>query len=73
MNKPKLSLSGIPVIPMHEPMRWEDWLAGRQQRRRTGMRVAPEVIRRESGPNDPRLRDTFDGERGLPFTPTDRL
>lgn len=73
MNKPKLSRSGIPVIPMDEPMRWEDLLAGRQQRRRTGMRVAPEVIRRESGPYDRRLRAAFDGERGLPFTPTDSL
>jgi len=58
---------------MDEPMRWEDWLAGRQQRRRTGMRVAPEVIRRECGPDDRRLREAFDGERGLLFTPTDRL
>ncbi|MBL9126964.1 MAG: hypothetical protein JNL97_04925 [Verrucomicrobiales bacterium] len=58
---------------MHEAMRWEDWLAGRRQRRLTGMPVAPEVIRRAEGSDDPRLREAFEGERGLPFTPTDRL
>lgn len=49
-----------------------NWLAGRRQRRLTGMRVAPEVIRRAEGSDDRRLREAFDGERGLPFTPTDR-
>lgn len=73
MSKPKLSLSGIPAIPMHEPMPWEDWLAGRRQRRLTGMRVAPEVIRRKTGSHDARLRESFGGERGLPFTPTEQL
>jgi hypothetical protein len=39
MNKPKLSKSGVPTIPMNEPMSWEDWLKGRRARRETGNRV----------------------------------
>lgn len=73
MNKPKLSKSGVPTIPMNEPMRWEDWLKGRRARRETGRRVAPEVIRRPSSSSDKRLRRLFNGERGLPFTPTESL
>ncbi len=73
MNKPKLSKSGIAAIPMNEPMRWEDWIAGRRVRRETGSRVAPEVIRRTAGSNDKRLRELFGGERGLPFKKTGEL
>lgn len=73
MNKPKFSRSGVPVIPMNEPMSWDDWLMGRRSRRETGSKVAPEVIRRASGPDDERLRRLYNGERGLPFTPTDKL
>ncbi len=73
MNKPKLTDSGIPVIPMNEVMAWEDWLKGRRIRRETGMLVAPEIIRRESGPDDRRLKELYNGERGLPFTPTEKL
>lgn len=73
MNKPKLSKSGVPTIPMNEPMNWEDWLEGRRARRETGKRVAPEIIRRPSGPNDRRLRELFNGERGLPFKKTEEL
>ena len=73
MNKPKLSKSGVPTIPMNEPMRWEDWLAGRRARRETGNRVAPEIIRRPSSSSDPRLRRLFDGQRGLQFKQTEEL
>lgn len=59
MSRPKLSRSGVPVIPMNEPMNWEDWLKGRRARRETGLKVASGKL--------------FAGERGPPFTPTDRL
>jgi uncharacterized protein (DUF433 family) len=52
MNKPKLSRSGVPVIPMNEVMSWEDWLKGRRARRETGNKVAPEIIRRPSSSSD---------------------
>ncbi len=61
------------MIPMNEPMRWEDWLAGRKQRRKTGMLVAPEVIQRPASSADKRLRRLYQGKRGLPFTPTENL
>ena len=58
---------------MNEVMSCEDWLAGRKQRRLTGRLVAPEIIRRPSSSSDKRLRKLYNGERGLPFTPTDKL
>jgi hypothetical protein len=58
---------------MYETMSWEDWMAGRRARRETGLKVAPEIIRRPAGSKDHRLRKLFGGERGLPFTPTDQL
>ena len=61
------------MIPMNEAMSWEDWLKGRKQRRLTGMKVAPEIIRRPSSSSDKRLRRLYKGERGLPFTPTEKL
>jgi len=73
MSNPKLSDSGVPMIPMNEVMSYEDWLAGRKQRRLTGMRIAPEIIRRPSSSSDRRLRRLYNGERGLRFTPTDKL
>lgn len=73
MNKQKLSKSGVPTIPMNEAMSWEDWLRGRRARRETGLRVAPEVIRRPASSSDKRLRELYDGERGLPFTKTEDL
>lgn len=73
MNKPKLSRSGVPVIPMNEVMSWEDWLKGRRARRETGNKVAPEIIRRPSSSSDRRLRALFSGERGLPFKRTEEL
>jgi hypothetical protein len=38
-----------------------------------GNRVAPGVIRRTSSSSDRRLKKLFNGERGLPFTPTEKL
>jgi hypothetical protein len=73
MNKPKLSKSGVPTIPMNEPISWEDWLKGRRARRQTGNRVAPEIIRRPASSSDKRLRKLFQGERGLPFKRTEEL
>lgn len=58
---------------MNEPISYEDWLKGRRARRETGERVAPKIIRRESSSSDKRLRNLFNGERGLPFTPTEDL
>ena len=73
MKKPKLSISGVPTIPMNEVMSWEYWLKGRRARRETGILVAPEIIRRPSSSKDKRLRKLFNGERGLPFKKTDEL
>ena len=73
MNKPKLSKSGVPTIPMNEPISWEDWLKGRRARRETGLRLAPEAIRRPTSSSDRRLRKLFSGERGLPFKKTEEL
>jgi hypothetical protein len=63
----------IPCIPINGVISYEDWLKGRRSRRETGNRVAPEILRRKSGPNDKRLKELFNGERGLPFTPTGKL
>ena len=68
-----LSKSRAPSIPMNEVMSWEDWLKGRRWRRELGNRVAPEVIQRQRGSSDRRLRKLFKGRRGLPFTPTEEL
>ncbi len=73
MKKPKLSRSGVPTIPISEPISWADWLKGRRARRETGNRVAPEIIRRSSSSSDRRLRKLFHGERGLPFKKTEEL
>lgn len=62
-----------PPIRMDRPTSFEEWLQGRRWRREIGNRVAPEVIRRTEGPGDRRLKADFNGERGLPFSPTDRL
>jgi hypothetical protein len=58
---------------MNEAMSWEDWLKGRRARRETGMRVAPEMIRRPASSSDKRLRRLYDGERGLPFKKAEEL
>ena len=67
------SESEIPPIPIDRPISWEDWLKGRRARREAGNLVAPQIIRRRESSSDRRLRDVFNGERGLPFTPTERL
>ena len=67
------SKSEIPSIPIDSPISWEDWLKGRRARRETSQLLAPGVIRRESSSSDKRLRKQFNGERGLPFTPTEKL
>ena len=48
-------------------------LEGLRARREAGNRVAPEIIRRIASSKDKRLRALYDGERGLPFTPTELL
>jgi hypothetical protein len=67
------SKSEVPTWRMNETLSWEGWLKGRRFRRELGNRVAPEVIRRKSSSKDKRLRKLFNGERGLPFTPTEKL
>jgi hypothetical protein len=46
---------------------WEQWQAGRAERRRLGNLVAPKNIRREKSEGDEYLRETYGGERGPPF------
>lgn len=67
------SKSKIPSIPIEGSISYEDWLCGRKLRRELSELVAPGILRRKSGPHDRRLRELFDGERGLPFTPTEKL
>lgn len=67
------SNSKAPSIPIDRAISWDDWLKGRRYRRELGNRVAPEIIRRESSASDKRLRALFNGQRGLPFTPTEKL
>lgn len=67
------SKSGIPCIPIEGSISWADWLRGRRYRRELGNRVAPEIIRRDNSSKDKRLRKLFNGERGLPFTPIEKL
>jgi hypothetical protein len=67
------SKSEVPSIPIDRPISWEDWLRGRRARRETSKLLAPGVIRRQSSSKDRRLKELFKGERGLPFTPTEKL
>ena len=67
------SKSKVPCIPIEGSISWEDWLKGRRWRRELGNRVAPEVIQRPRSSSDLRLRKLFNGLRGLPFTPTEKL
>jgi hypothetical protein len=67
------SKSKVPCIPIEGSISWEDWLKGRRFRREMGNLVAPEIIRRKSSSSDRRLKKLFKGERGLPFTPTEKL
>lgn len=65
--------SDIPSIPIDGVISYEDWLKGRRYRRELSKLVAPGVIRRKSSSSDRRLKKLFNGERGLPFTPTEKL
>jgi hypothetical protein len=67
------SKSKVPTIPLEGAISYEDWLKGRRFRREISKRVSPGIIRRETSSSDRRLRKLFDGERGLPFTPTEKL
>ena len=60
-------------IPIEGSISWEDWLKGRRFRRESSQLVAPGVIRRKRSSSDRRLKKLFNGERGLPFTPTEKL
>ena len=52
---------------------WEQWMKGRYQRRMSGLKVAPEVIRRAESKDDKHLRAEFDGERGPVFVSNEAL
>ncbi|NOS70865.1 MAG: hypothetical protein HOP33_13155 [Verrucomicrobia bacterium] len=68
------SKSKVPSIPIEGSISYEDWLKGRRFRRELSERATGGlVIRRESSSSDKRLRKLFNGERGLPFTPTEKL
>lgn len=62
-----------PSIPIEGSITYEDWLKGRRFRREVSKLLAPDVIRRKKSSSDKRLKKLFNGERGLPFTPTDKL
>lgn len=63
----------VPCIPIEGSISWEDWLKGRRARRESSQLVAPGINRRQSSSSDRRLKKLFKGERGLPFTPTEKL
>ena len=67
------SKSKVPCIPIEGSISYEDWLKGRRYRRELSKLVAPGIIRRKSSSSDRRLKELFKGERGLPFTPTEKL
>lgn len=61
MTPPKLKTS-----PVHS-WTWDQRQADRTERRRVGNLVAPAVILRDKSKGDECLRETYGGERGLPF------
>ena len=63
----------VPSIPIEGSISYEDWLKGRRYRRELSKLVAPGIIRRKTSSSDKRLKKLFNGERGLPFTPTEKL
>ena len=63
----------VPSIPIEGSISWADWLKGRRARRESSKLVVPGVIRRKTSSSDRRLKRLFNGERGLPFTPTEKL
>ena len=52
---------------MRGVMSFEDWQAGRAERRRIGNLVAPKIIQRKKSSSDSRLKKLYKGKRGLPF------
>ena len=52
---------------------WEQWMKGRYQRRMSGLKVAPAVIRRSESKDDAHLREANDGERGPEFASNESL
>lgn len=73
MKSPMNSKSKVPSIPIEGSISYEDWLKGRRYRRELSKLVAPGIIRRKSSSSDRRLKKLFKGERGLSFTPTEKL
>ena len=67
------SKSKVPCIPIQGAISWEDWLKGRRARREASQLVAPGINRRKESSKDRRLKKLFNGERGLPFTPAEKL
>jgi hypothetical protein len=67
------SSSKTPSIPIDRPISWEDWQRGRRARRETSKQVAPGIVRRKTSSSDRRLHKLFKAQRGLPFTPTEKL
>jgi hypothetical protein len=63
----------VPSIPIEGGISYKDWLKGRRFRRELSKLVAPGIIRRKTSSSDKRLKKLFKGERGLPFTPTEKL
>ena len=63
----------IPSIPIDGVISYEDWLKGRRYRCELSKLVAPGIIRRKNSSKDKRLKKLYNGERGLPFTPTEKL
>ena len=55
------------IIKPERSFTWEQWQAGRAERRRVGNLVAPKNIRRKKSEGDEYLRETYGGERGPPF------
>ncbi len=67
------SKSKVPFIPIEGSISWADWLKGRRARRESSQLVAPGINRRTRSSSDRRLKKLYKGERGLPFTPTEKL
>jgi len=67
------SKSKVPCIPIEGSISWADWLKGRRARRESSQLVAPGINRRKTSSSDRRLKKLFNGERGLSFTPTEKL
>jgi len=53
----------LPINP-ERSFTWEQWQAGRVERRRLGNLVAPKVIRRKKNEGDEYLRAIYNSERG---------